>query len=308
MSDRGVFAIDRGIWDDPDYPAEQFSEREAVMWLVGQAAWRATRVRVGTNAIEVERGQCAFSTRFMAAAWKWSEARVRRFLGRLEARGTICSESDARATRITLCNYDKFQRVSLPSDAPATQERRKEEGKENTSLRSEKIVRARKHAWPENYWDQVWAEYGKNADMTPSRKALDALYKADRVDYTEFIEGIRRQARNVPTAQYRPSLERFIKREKWTDGDLLDGVNDAPRPSENIAKFSPRDQRRPTGVAAVDSGLAIIAARRGIGPRGGPDDRRSENGADHRPRHNDTEIADADWSPADSHHEARRRA
>lgn len=155
MSERGVFAVDRGIWSDPDFADSEFSEREAFIWLVGQAAWRPTRVRIGSDIVDLARGQCAFSTRFLAEKWMWSEARVRRYLGRLISREIICSSADRKSTHITILKYDRFQRVSLPetevptqtrrsSDAPATQQRRKEEDREyredikdTSSLRSE---------------------------------------------------------------------------------------------------------------------------------------------------------------------------
>ena len=161
MSERGVFAVDRGIWSDPDFADEKYSEREAFLWLLGMAAWRPTRVRAGSATIDLARGQCAFSTRFMAEKWSWSEARVRRYLGRLKDAGIIDAVADARATHITICKYDRFQRVSLPSDAgndgnathsrrtddaPSTQQRRKEEDRENitSSLRSEGGSRAKR--------------------------------------------------------------------------------------------------------------------------------------------------------------------
>lgn len=155
MSERGVFAVDRGIWSDPDFADEQFSEREAFLWMLSEAAWRPTKVRIGANVVDLARGQLAFSTRFMAAKWKWSEARVRRFLGRLISAEIVCTTTDKIATHVTILKYDRFQRVSLPdsevpthtrrtSDAPTTHPRRKEEDREYTedkeaisSLRSE---------------------------------------------------------------------------------------------------------------------------------------------------------------------------
>jgi len=145
MSERGVFAVDRGIWSDPDFADGEFSEREAFIWLVGQAAWKPMRIRVGSGAIDLARGQCAFSTRFLAEKWSWSEARVRRYLGRLISREIICAAADKKATHITILKYDRFQRVSLPeadvpthtrrtSDAPTTHPRRKEEDIKGTEL------------------------------------------------------------------------------------------------------------------------------------------------------------------------------
>lgn len=146
---RSVFAVDRGVFDHPVFAREPYTEREAWLWLLSQAAWRPHRVRVRNGTLELRRGQCAFATRFMAQKWDWSEARVRRFLTRLKIDAMIDAQGDARTTLITICNYDVYQKVSLPSDAQgdaendahATRTRRKEEDKENredtSSLRSE---------------------------------------------------------------------------------------------------------------------------------------------------------------------------
>lgn len=124
MSGRGVFAVDRGIWDDTDFASERFSEREAFLWLVGQAAWRPTTVRISGRQIALARGELAASTRFMAEKWDWSEARVRRFLGRMVAAGIVSTKADKSATHISILKYDRFQKVSLPTEGGPTHHRR----------------------------------------------------------------------------------------------------------------------------------------------------------------------------------------
>lgn len=137
MSERGVFAVDRGIFDHPSFRPQPFTDREAFMWMVAEASYRPRRVRVGSASIDLSRGQLAHSLRFMAGKWRWSEPAVRRFLDRLKTDAVIDADTDAGATRITICNYDRYQfganEVDAPSDAAsdarATQERRKvEEG------------------------------------------------------------------------------------------------------------------------------------------------------------------------------------
>lgn len=145
MEKAGVFAVARGVFDHPLFADEPFSEREAWIWLVGEAAWRPTRARVGRAIVTLNRGQLAHSTRFMAAKWKWSEARVRRFLARLKEDAMIGVKTDALATQITICNYDAYQKVGMPTDAEATQNRRssdaeKKQGnieEDTSSLRSD---------------------------------------------------------------------------------------------------------------------------------------------------------------------------
>lgn len=135
MSATGVFAVDRGVFDHPIFKPEPFTEREAWIWLVGAAAWKEKRVRVGGAIIKLERGQLAFATRFMAKRWRWSEARVRRFLNRLKIDAMVSIRTTHETTHITICNYDKYafgrrtddDEIDARPSIPATHERRKEE-------------------------------------------------------------------------------------------------------------------------------------------------------------------------------------
>lgn len=165
MSERGVFAVDRGIWSDPDFPNEPYSEREAFLWLVSEAAWRPTKVRVGSRVIELERGQCSFSTRFMATKFQWSEARVRRFLQRRSDLKQLCTKIDAGATQVTICKYDAFQRVGLPSDAPATQERRTSDAKKKQGNKETDISEANASSISEarDYEQEAYVAFNETA-------------------------------------------------------------------------------------------------------------------------------------------------
>ncbi len=109
-----VFAVSRGIWDHDMFADEAFSEREAWLWLISEAAWKGARVRVGNYMVNLERGQLSHSVRFMADKWGWHRAKVERFLKRLKTETMI--ETDARhgVTIITICNYGEYQKVGLP--------------------------------------------------------------------------------------------------------------------------------------------------------------------------------------------------
>lgn len=136
----GVFAVARNVFDHPIFEGERFTEREAWIWLIGEAAWKPKRVRVGTALVKLERGQCAFSVRFLAQKWGWHRAKVERFLKRLKTETMIETASETGVTVITICNYNEYQRVSLPTKTPtetpsetaARQQRDKEEDTEST--------------------------------------------------------------------------------------------------------------------------------------------------------------------------------
>jgi hypothetical protein len=145
LSERGVFGVDRGVFDHPAFKKEKFTQREAWLWIVATAAFRSYRRRIGSLILELSPGQAAASLRFMAEKWGWTEPSVRRFLKRLKNLQMIDVATDAGVTILTICNYGKYQRVSLPSDsssvaigdAPATQLRRKIESTEYTEIQKD---------------------------------------------------------------------------------------------------------------------------------------------------------------------------
>ncbi len=135
----GWYRMHRGWMDHPVFGGEEFSRRDAFQWLIQQASFRPASVHAPGGRIDLERGQLAHSLRYMAAAWKWSEPRVRRFLKATQEARIIDAAVDAGQTVITICNYDKYQfqadATDAASDAAATQGRcvgdaKKKEGKE----------------------------------------------------------------------------------------------------------------------------------------------------------------------------------
>lgn len=114
MSERGVFAVARSIWDDGDFASEPFTEREAFMWLVGAAAWKVGKVRINNSPVVIERGEFCFAVRFLAGRWQWSKSRVDRFLNRLENRDTIRATHRDKLKVYSIKNYNTFQVVGLP--------------------------------------------------------------------------------------------------------------------------------------------------------------------------------------------------
>lgn len=127
MTDRGVFCIARSAFDHPFFKKEPFTEREAWWWLIGEAAFAPTKVRVGRAMFELERGQLVHAIRFMAQRWQWTEPRVRRFLERLRRQTMLDVRASAEATVLTICNYGEYQFGRRAADEPATSSRRREE-------------------------------------------------------------------------------------------------------------------------------------------------------------------------------------
>jgi len=105
----GTVNIARSIWSNPAFKRQPFTEREAFIYLVMEASWKARDKRVGDKIIPLQRGQLAVSIRFLADAWSWEKSTVDRFLKRLKKRDSIGTDSGTGVTVITICNYDIYQ-------------------------------------------------------------------------------------------------------------------------------------------------------------------------------------------------------
>lgn len=235
MSERGVFAVDRGVWDHPIFAPEQFTEREAWMWMCGNAAWKDTKVRVGRTWISVARGQLAYATRFLAQKWRWSDARVRRFLNRLRFDAMVYLLPTREATIITICNYDKYafgRRTDVSeSDAPerheVTRPRRKEEEPKN-SKNEEKNIGAVATATRPNtgkiFDEEFWPSYPKRDGANPRKPAREKFVTAVKSghDPQAIVGGVRRYAAQLAKSnhigtKYVAQAVTWINQARWED-------------------------------------------------------------------------------------------
>lgn len=135
MSSRGTFNVDRDIFKHPLLEEGMpYSRREAWIWLIAEASYKPRRVLIAGKMHDVQRGELVVSTRYLATAWRWNHSAVRRFLDALKAtqqRHTsdtandtadgpmIDTQSGTGITRITICNYDRYQPNSKLTDTPS---------------------------------------------------------------------------------------------------------------------------------------------------------------------------------------------
>ncbi|HEX2594789.1 MAG TPA: hypothetical protein VHL34_25015 [Rhizomicrobium sp.] len=110
----GWYIMHRG-WMDSFKP-EPFTEREAFLWSIEQAAILAHDQWFNGQRIPVERGEFATSLRLMAEAFSWTVKRVRGFMermGKAEKWAQRQAHQGAQSpTIISVLNYEKYQNVA----------------------------------------------------------------------------------------------------------------------------------------------------------------------------------------------------
>lgn len=131
----GTVNISRDLWDDTAFRDDEFSQREAWIWMIAEASWKQRTRRIGSQEITLERGQLAGSVRFFAERWKWTPARVFRYFDMLKNRNMIECSAGTAATVITICKYDTYQN---PIRSGETQAERSPKQSRNSGETNEK--------------------------------------------------------------------------------------------------------------------------------------------------------------------------
>jgi hypothetical protein len=286
---RGYVAMPRTIFDDKTFPPEPFTQREAYLYVVAAAAWKPRQDRIGRAVVDLQRGQFAASTRFLASRWGWSEARVRRFLTRLSKRRTSDAAIDAQhdapidalidavstrdITVITIRNYDEFNKsapsdksqTDAPIDAAIDAQRDAPRDSKSTQIGEVNLEVNNTIPFPEGNGD-ARQPTGSNVVSLSKAKAI-TVQSAPKIPDPEFAQTpsgtvfgecrkyLQRAAELSPD-QARRMLGRWRKTN--TDGEIIDAISRAQReeaqdPVAFITGCFRQRQRgqRPTGAMSA---------------------------------------------------------
>ncbi|MHA0335810.1 hypothetical protein [Sphingomonas aquatilis] len=256
----GFYLMHRGWQGNPVFRNEEFSKRDAFVWLIEEAAYRPTRIHAATGALDLKRGQLSHSLRFMAKAWRWDEAKVRRFLASLVKAEIIDAATDAGQTVVTICNYDKYQ-APIPAndagdDAGTTQQRRSDDanlkegnkGKKEEEGEAKASPRAKRAGGHGSHLPDDW-QPSRFSDGTVAREIIDRRGSDWARRVFESFRNHWRSA-NGPTARKRDWQAAWAN---WViEQDKRDGRHTDSMARNGGAGSQPRGR-------TIDAALAFIA-------------------------------------------------
>lgn len=122
----GHVKLSRKFFRDPLWSeSREFSRAEAWIDIVASASFKDGSRKINGIDVHTSRGQLPTAERFLATHWKWSRARVRRFLDVLVTRGaitvaTIHANNGGAGKMITLLNYDTYQDSQSVGDSTSS--------------------------------------------------------------------------------------------------------------------------------------------------------------------------------------------
>lgn len=278
MSERGVFAIDRGIFDHPLLRGEPYTRVQVWAWLIAEAAWKARRSRVGGSYVDLERGQLAHSLRHMARTWQWTVKKVRVFLSRLKEDKMIVIAEGTRITLISIAKYDEYQRVSLPKGTKngtakgttgaheghkpktlKTGKTKKESDPENSNSHIRAVADATRPNAGKIFDEEFWPKYPKREGPNPKKPAREAFIAAVKSghDPTTIVGGAQRFAASA--AALGQVGTRFIAQAKtWLNQARWEDYQATAPPTDRPAYMTP-----PAGSEPIEKILAHYGKNHG---------------------------------------------
>ena len=131
-------------------------------WMSDTAAWKDTTVRIKEHTFNLKRGQLVTTIRFMSKGFSISDRATRTLLENLKKHGMIDTQTDTRATIVTICNYDKYQQLEkrgdTQGDEPPTNPRQTGDTNKNT-LNTNNKNKEDKSALPDFIDLEIWEDF-----------------------------------------------------------------------------------------------------------------------------------------------------
>jgi hypothetical protein len=152
---QGWIKLHRKIKDHWLYKeSKKFTKFEAWIDLLLEANHKDNKFLLGSELVEVKRGQTITSIRKLCERWGWSNTKVTQYLNLLQNDGMIWVESDSKKTVITIVNYELYQ---VHEDEKTTQNRHEDDTKQtqkhtnknDKNVKNEKNKKSHKQVYDE---------------------------------------------------------------------------------------------------------------------------------------------------------------
>jgi len=205
---KDFYLMVRGWMDDDIFLPQPYTEREAFLYLIENASWKDRPFRIGTNVINLKRGQLTASLRYLAEAWKWNKNKVDRFLDLMTKADRVMVKSGTVQNIITICNYSKYQDVDYDfgtdvghkwdtngTDAGQTRDKTNQDNQDNQDITTKKSPPKnkplkRKSKIPEDWELSVeWRDLAEAYWRKHGRSDLNANFQADKFSAHHVAKG-----------------------------------------------------------------------------------------------------------------------
>lgn len=149
----------------------------------------------------------------------WKHKRIEQELEKVRA----ISEKRSKAAQD---RHDK-ERANAPANAVQEQTHSHSDSQDSSFIQGDELfpegqqpmtrANQRRFEWPKDYRDQFWNEWPEKRAKKPAIAALERAHAADKADFNDILEGIRRYIRTKPPDRDWMLPTTFLNQERWND-------------------------------------------------------------------------------------------
>ena len=136
----GWISLHRKILENPILNRSRtYSNFEAWIWLLIKANHKDNKFLLGTDLINVKKGDIVTSQKKLCKRFRWSNSKLRNFLKLLEKDQMITLETTSKATYISICNYGTYQESQIAKKSQKNRKSIANKSEKNTNNNSNNV-------------------------------------------------------------------------------------------------------------------------------------------------------------------------
>ena len=136
----GWISLHRKILENPILNRSRtYSNFEAWIWLLIKANHKDNKFLLGTDLINVKKGDIVTSEKKLCKRFRWSNSKLRNFLKLLEKDQMITLETTSKATYISICNYGTYQESQIAKKSQKNRKSIANKSEKNTNNNSNNV-------------------------------------------------------------------------------------------------------------------------------------------------------------------------
>lgn len=202
---QGWIKLHRKIRDCDLWNCEPFSRGQAWVDLLLMVNHDDKKVVLGSQVIDIKRGQTITSIRKLSEKWHWGNKKTLAFLGQLEELNMVHKESDTKKTLLTVINYDNYQLQGNTDDHTEDNTNdNTDDHTDNTQTRSKRNIKNKK-------------EVSKASDYFSKNEVLQSAFK----DFSEMRKKIKKPLTDKAVTVLINTLEKYST-DPYVQADMLD--------------------------------------------------------------------------------------
>lgn len=275
----GYILLYRDLIGNPQFRGK--NDEYAAIWILSRAVWQETVVRIDRKSVILQRGECAYSNRFLGEAWECSASTAHGVLRHLEKAGFIRTQAERGYTRIYVVNYDTYQ---TQRTLPERTTERQPERCPNAARTNKKELNTLNTLKEDSLGDfETWySDYPHKVGKAAAKKAF--VKAIEKASLGELVEGVRAYVKTKPPDRNWCNPATWLNQERWKDQpgetNVTDQYHDLGKDSVNaVSKMfggvvsdrnvSPGGGRQGPDEVGSSSGQAVNAAGLRRDPQGG---------------------------------------